>query len=186
MASTNKPKHLFADMVSRVCAATTPLVGANANLTRVVVEPSRDPTHGDMATNAAMVLATDAGKKPRELQDVYGMSHGHVPKPHTVPKFEDLLTALHPDILVVQTGSNLFGLFPDAKTVRPAQNAAALRTYFLPFKEKAITPPSTLRKIYWLSPPTSGRGYRISRRKMRVVADEPHRFFRQSPGPGQL
>jgi len=27
----------------------------------------RDPSHGDMATNAAMVLAKDAGKKPREL-----------------------------------------------------------------------------------------------------------------------
>ena len=36
---------------------------------RIVVEPPRDPTHGDMATNAAMVLAKDAGKKPRELAE---------------------------------------------------------------------------------------------------------------------
>ena len=36
---------------------------------RVVVEPPRDPAHGDMATNAAMVLAKDAGKKPRELAE---------------------------------------------------------------------------------------------------------------------
>jgi arginyl-tRNA synthetase len=34
-----------------------------------VVEPPRDPSHGDMATNAAMVLAKEAGKKPRELAD---------------------------------------------------------------------------------------------------------------------
>ncbi|HMN51754.1 MAG TPA: arginine--tRNA ligase, partial [Xanthobacteraceae bacterium] len=34
---------------------------------RVVVEPPKDPSHGDLATNAAMVLAKDAGKKPREL-----------------------------------------------------------------------------------------------------------------------
>ena len=34
---------------------------------RVAVEPPRDPAHGDMATNAAMVLAKDAGKKPRDL-----------------------------------------------------------------------------------------------------------------------
>ncbi len=27
------------------------------------------PSHGDMATNAAMVLAKDAGMKPRELAD---------------------------------------------------------------------------------------------------------------------
>ena len=34
---------------------------------RPVVEPPRDTSHGDMATNAAMVLARDAGMKPRDL-----------------------------------------------------------------------------------------------------------------------
>ncbi len=34
---------------------------------RVVVEPPRDPSHGDISTNAAMVLAKDAGQKPRDL-----------------------------------------------------------------------------------------------------------------------
>ena len=57
-------------MLARVCAAcAAPLVGAGADLSRIVVEPPRDPTHGDMATNAAMVLAKDAGKKPRELAE---------------------------------------------------------------------------------------------------------------------
>ncbi len=36
----------------------------------VSVEPPRDPAHGDMATNAAMVLARPAGKKPREIAEV--------------------------------------------------------------------------------------------------------------------
>ena len=36
-------------------------------LAKIVVEPPRDPGHGDLATNAAMVLAKDAGKKPRDL-----------------------------------------------------------------------------------------------------------------------
>ncbi|HUF85888.1 MAG TPA: arginine--tRNA ligase [Thermohalobaculum sp.] len=35
----------------------------------VTVEPPRDPGHGDMATNAAMVLAKPAGLKPRELAE---------------------------------------------------------------------------------------------------------------------
>jgi arginyl-tRNA synthetase len=35
----------------------------------VTVEPPRDPAHGDIATNAAMVLAKDAGRKPRELAE---------------------------------------------------------------------------------------------------------------------
>ena len=39
------------------------------DVSRVVAEPPRDAAHGDMATNAAMVLAKDAGKKPRELAD---------------------------------------------------------------------------------------------------------------------
>ncbi len=35
----------------------------------VAVEPPRDPAHGDMATNAAMVLAKPAKKKPRDIAE---------------------------------------------------------------------------------------------------------------------
>ncbi len=35
----------------------------------VTVEPPRDAAHGDMATNAAMVLAKPAGRKPREIAE---------------------------------------------------------------------------------------------------------------------
>ena len=35
----------------------------------VSVEPPRDPAHGDMATNAAMVLAKPAGMKPRDIAE---------------------------------------------------------------------------------------------------------------------
>jgi arginyl-tRNA synthetase len=42
---------------------------ASLDLTRVVVEPPRDASHGDIATNAAMVLAKDAGMKPRDLAE---------------------------------------------------------------------------------------------------------------------
>jgi arginyl-tRNA synthetase len=35
----------------------------------VTVEPPRDPAHGDLSTNAAMVLAKPAGKNPRELAE---------------------------------------------------------------------------------------------------------------------
>ena len=34
---------------------------------RIVVEPPRDASHGDVATNVAMVLAKPAGMKPRDL-----------------------------------------------------------------------------------------------------------------------
>ncbi|HXD43531.1 MAG TPA: arginine--tRNA ligase [Pseudolabrys sp.] len=68
MTAADKPQHLFADMLARVRAAVAPLA-PGADLARVIVEPPKDPTHGDMATNAAMVLAKDAGRKPRELAD---------------------------------------------------------------------------------------------------------------------
>jgi arginyl-tRNA synthetase len=67
-ASAQLP-HLFAAMLARVHAASSAVLGPNADLARVLVEPPRDPTHGDMATNAAMVLAKDAGRKPRELAE---------------------------------------------------------------------------------------------------------------------
>ena len=69
MSSHAKPQHLFATMLACVQAATTAVLGSGADVSRIVVEPPRDPTHGDMATNAAMVLAKDAGKKPRELAE---------------------------------------------------------------------------------------------------------------------
>ncbi len=37
------------------------------DLSRVTVEPPRDPSHGDVATNAAMVLSKPLGTNPREL-----------------------------------------------------------------------------------------------------------------------
>jgi arginyl-tRNA synthetase len=40
------------------------------SLANVTVEPPRDAAHGDMATNAAMVLAKPAGKKPRDIAEV--------------------------------------------------------------------------------------------------------------------
>src|SRR5665647_2057075 len=69
MPAAPAPQHLFSIMLARVRAACAAVLGPQADLSRVVVEPPRDASHGDMATNAAMVLAKDAGKKPRELAE---------------------------------------------------------------------------------------------------------------------
>ena len=68
-------QNIFTTVLTRVQAALEALIASGAlpaglMLSRVLVEPPRDATHGDMATNAAMVLAKDAGKKPRELADL--------------------------------------------------------------------------------------------------------------------
>lgn len=97
------------------------------------------------------------GGMMREVNDVYGQTRGHVPGSHPVPKLEDLLAKFQPDILVMQTGTNLFDLFPDRRTVHPSRHGPALRSYFVPFISKATKSPSTLKKIYWVASPTSGR-----------------------------
>ena len=42
---------------------------SNLSRANVAVEPPRDPAHGDLATNAAMVLAKPAGTNPRALAE---------------------------------------------------------------------------------------------------------------------
>jgi arginyl-tRNA synthetase len=74
MADQASPPHLFADVLARVHAVCGALAAeggwpAGIDLSRVVVEPPRDPAHGDMATNAAMVLANEARTKPRDLAE---------------------------------------------------------------------------------------------------------------------
>lgn len=63
---------IYASFDGKIDAALSALEAAGelpAGLARVnvTVEPPRDPSHGDLATNAAMVLAKPAGSNPREL-----------------------------------------------------------------------------------------------------------------------
>src|ERR1700738_4535174 len=74
MVDNASPQHLFADVLARVHAVCGALAAeggwpASVDLSRVVVEPPRDAAHGDMATNAAMVLAKEAKSKPRDLAE---------------------------------------------------------------------------------------------------------------------
>jgi len=67
-------QNIFAAVLDKVRAANDALVAdgvlpAGIDQSRVVVEPPRESAHGDMATNAAMVLAKDAGAKPRALAE---------------------------------------------------------------------------------------------------------------------
>jgi arginyl-tRNA synthetase len=66
--------NIFAAVLDKVRAANDALIAdgvlpAEIDQSRIVVEPPRESAHGDMATNAAMVLAKDAGAKPRALAE---------------------------------------------------------------------------------------------------------------------
>ncbi|MBR3369895.1 MAG: arginine--tRNA ligase [Rhodobacteraceae bacterium] len=66
--------NLFSDIRALVLDCLQAMVADGAlpqglDFSNVAVEPPRDPAHGDMATNAAMVLAKPAGLKPREIAE---------------------------------------------------------------------------------------------------------------------
>ncbi len=66
--------NLFSDIRDLVLARLEALAASGAlpaglDMAAVTVEPPRDAAHGDMATNAAMVLAKPAGRKPREIAE---------------------------------------------------------------------------------------------------------------------
>ena len=63
---------MFADIHATVLAALDEMCAAGQlpaglDMRAVAGEPPRDAAHGDMATNAAMVLAKPAGMNPREI-----------------------------------------------------------------------------------------------------------------------
>jgi len=63
---------LFADIRALVIASLDTMTADGVlpeglDMSNVAVEPPRDAAHGDMATNAAMVLAKPAGMKPRDI-----------------------------------------------------------------------------------------------------------------------
>ncbi len=66
--------NVFSVFTAHVQSAVKALAAAGVfakppDLARIVVEPPREASHGDLATNAAMVLAKEAGLKPRDLAE---------------------------------------------------------------------------------------------------------------------
>ena len=66
--------NIFAEMRGLILATLDTMVAAGdlpegLNFDAITAEPPRDPSHGDMATNAAMVLAKPAKMKPRDIAD---------------------------------------------------------------------------------------------------------------------
>lgn len=77
--------NLFSDLRARVLEALDAMTAAGAlppglDYAAVAVEPPRDPGHGDMATNAAMVLARPAGLKPRDIAERLAAELGADPR----------------------------------------------------------------------------------------------------------
>jgi len=65
--------NIFADFTNRIVSVVHALglqpQSGVLDTSRITVEPPRDASHGDLATNAAMVLAKSVGKNPRALAE---------------------------------------------------------------------------------------------------------------------
>ena len=67
--------NIVASVLQKVRTANQALVAdgvlpANVDQSRITLEPPRESAHGELATNAALVLAKDARRKPRELAEL--------------------------------------------------------------------------------------------------------------------
>ena len=65
---------IFADFAARVAAELKTLYPEVSDelVARAVAEPPRDPGHGDLSSNAAMVVAKSLSKNPREIATALG------------------------------------------------------------------------------------------------------------------
>src|SRR3546814_9074176 len=68
--------NLFADFETRIRNATETIdlireKRAELDFGRIAVEPPRDASHGDVATNAAVVLGKPLGTNPRALAELF-------------------------------------------------------------------------------------------------------------------
>ena len=102
------------------------------------------------------IESTARAKAPAVVKDLYGPA-GEIPKAHPVPNVEKLLETILPDILVIQSGTNLLSLFGNGQIVQPEQHESMLRKQISPFLVAAAGSRAPLRKIYWVASPTSGR-----------------------------
>ena len=86
--------NIFRHFETRINAILTELVSEGSlpgglDFSRVAIEPPRDPSHGDISTNAAMVLSKPAGMNPRvlaehlakRLQDEEGVTEASIAGP---------------------------------------------------------------------------------------------------------
>ena len=61
--------NLFAAYTEKILLVLKDLLAPDVDLSRVTVDPPREAAHGDMACNAAMVLAKPTGQAPRKLAE---------------------------------------------------------------------------------------------------------------------
>ena len=97
-----EPKTLYAAYADLIETVLNDLVAdgvlpADTSFANVTLEPPRDAAHGDLSTNAAMVLAKGAGMNPRALAEVITAKLAAYPAIRT--SLEPVFASLNADVL---------------------------------------------------------------------------------------
>ncbi|MFZ9941195.1 MAG: hypothetical protein ACO3F7_03480 [Luteolibacter sp.] len=102
------------------------------------------------------IETVEGKKKPRQIENYYGAKKGMRPKPHTIPKIEDLIPAIKPDILIIQNGNNFFGTFKKGNEVNAARNGPVIRAHVNPMIQWLTKNATSVKRLYWITPPQAG------------------------------
>ncbi len=90
-----------------------------------------------------------------QIRDIYGMNQGHKPAVREVPKIEDLVSELKPDIIVFQSGNNFFDLFKNGDQI-DKKSGTVMRAHIAPLVTWMISSAPSVKKWYWVTPPQAG------------------------------
>ena len=93
--------------------------------------------------------------KTREINEAANYGSKRVGR--FVPKLETLLDSVKPDVLIMQSGNNFFSFFNDRKTIQEELHTKQIKLYVSPFMTYMATQPTSLKKVYWVTPPQAGK-----------------------------
>lgn len=126
-----------------ICCGTNPLSWLKA-----------DP-YSQAKTRCGFLEIFNRDGEVSQTRDIYGMKKGHKPDAHLVPKIEDLVSDLKPDIIVFQSGNNFFDLFKKGEVIDP-KSGAVMRAHISPLVTWIISSAPSVKKWYWVTPPEAG------------------------------
>jgi hypothetical protein len=110
------------------------------------------------ATTHCGFLRIDSTGEPGGIQverDIYGIPAGNKPATHRVPKIEDLVREIQPDILVFQNGNNFFDFYKGAQG-DPDKARGQMRSFITPLNQWLASSAPSIRHFYWVTPPQTG------------------------------
>jgi len=102
------------------------------------------------------IESVDGKKAPEEEKDIYGMTKGHKPVAHRVPKIEDLMERVKPDIVVFQSGNNFFDFFQQGQVIKEETHGKLILAHVAPLMRWLATNAPSVKKFYWVAPPQAG------------------------------